>query len=70
MKHCCLNCKHFAWWDGDYVCIKKMKILTGETSFETNKPEDPKKLIKFRLFCFEKTKCPEFWEELRHEINH
>lgn len=24
---CCINCKHFAFWDGDYCCIDKMAIL-------------------------------------------
>jgi len=23
----CINCKHFAWWDGDYCCTAKMIIL-------------------------------------------
>ena len=23
----CLNCEHFAWWDGDYCCTAKFKIL-------------------------------------------
>lgn len=25
-KHC-TNCEHFAWWDGDYCCVWKMKII-------------------------------------------
>lgn len=25
-KHC-TNCRHFSWWDGDYTCIWKMKII-------------------------------------------
>lgn len=23
----CTNCKNFAWWDGDFVCVKHSKIL-------------------------------------------
>lgn len=23
---CCLNCKNFTWWDGDYCCVSDMKI--------------------------------------------
>ena len=23
----CINCENFAWWDGDYCCLKKMLIL-------------------------------------------
>lgn len=23
---CCLNCKNFRWWDGDYCCVADMKI--------------------------------------------
>lgn len=26
VKHC-TNCQHFTWWDGDYVCVWKMKII-------------------------------------------
>lgn len=25
-KECCLNCSHFAFWDGDYCCTAEMKI--------------------------------------------
>lgn len=25
-KECCITCNGFCWWDGDYCCIKKMKI--------------------------------------------
>lgn len=25
-KKCCLNCKNFVWWDGDYCCVSDMKI--------------------------------------------
>ena len=24
----CLTCQNFAWWDGEYCCISKMKIFT------------------------------------------
>ena len=27
IEHSCLTCEHFAWWDGDYCCIDKFKIL-------------------------------------------
>lgn len=23
----CLECEHFAWWDGDYVCLHNMSVL-------------------------------------------
>lgn len=26
IKHC-TNCKHFSWWDGDYVCTWKMRVI-------------------------------------------
>ena len=26
IKHC-TNCKNFSWWDGDYVCTWKMKMI-------------------------------------------
>lgn len=26
-EHNCINCSNFGWWDGDYCCVKHMKIL-------------------------------------------
>lgn len=26
-KKNCLNCANFAWWDGDYCCTDKFKVL-------------------------------------------
>lgn len=26
IKHC-TNCKNFSWWDGDYVCTWKLKMI-------------------------------------------
>lgn len=26
-KESCINCEHFAWWDGDYCCVLRFKIL-------------------------------------------
>lgn len=23
----CLKCESFCWWDGDYVCLEKLRIL-------------------------------------------
>lgn len=23
----CLDCEHFTWWDGDYVCMHYLEIL-------------------------------------------
>lgn len=25
----CFKCQSFGWWDGDYVCIEHMKILSN-----------------------------------------
>lgn len=33
----CVNCKHFAWWDGDFCCIAKNKILQESPDGEFNK---------------------------------
>lgn len=27
MKRHCTNCKNFGWWNCDYVCMSKMKII-------------------------------------------
>lgn len=26
-KKNCINCENFAWWDGDYCCVRKTKLL-------------------------------------------
>lgn len=23
----CINCEHFAWWDGDYCCMRTLMII-------------------------------------------
>ena len=28
----CLTCKHFCWWDGDYCCLDRCKILITSPS--------------------------------------
>lgn len=32
----CINCKHFAWWDGDYCCTDKFKILQASPKGQFN----------------------------------
>ena len=32
----CLNCASFAWWDGHYCCIPKLKILQESKKGEMN----------------------------------
>ena len=27
LHRCCINCNNFAWWDGDYCCLKNNIIL-------------------------------------------
>lgn len=38
-KHCA-TCSHFVWWDGDYCCIKNLKILqeSADGNFHTEIP--------------------------------
>ena len=26
MNKCCINCRSFAWWDGDFCCVNHMNI--------------------------------------------
>lgn len=47
-KLCCLNCKSFAHWDGDYCCVDKMTILSYGDD-DTGFPLNPEKLTKWRL---------------------
>ena len=28
----CLTCEHFCWWDGDYCCLDRRKILVESPS--------------------------------------
>ena len=47
-KLCCLNCKAFAYWGGDYCCVDKMTILSyGD--YDTGFPFNPEKLTRWRL---------------------
>jgi len=32
----CINCHNFAWWDGDYCCTAKMKILQNSPDGKFN----------------------------------
>jgi len=27
INHSCITCQFFAWWDGDYCCVRKAKLL-------------------------------------------
>lgn len=29
----CITCQHFAWWDGDYCCMSKMKVIQHGDTF-------------------------------------
>ena len=32
----CVDCEHFAWWDGDYCCMKTLKILAHSADGSLN----------------------------------
>lgn len=32
----CITCGNFAWWDGDYCCLSKMKILCDAPNGKMN----------------------------------
>lgn len=56
-----MNCKAFAYWDGDYCCIDKMTILSYGDD-EKGFPLNPEKLTKWRLcksFRFENKRVRE-----------
>ena len=41
IRECCINCRHFAWWDGDYCCLSKFTILEeGETIPDNRSKEE------------------------------
>lgn len=45
----CITCHNFAWWDGDYCCIKKLKILCNAPNGEMN--SDMKIALKMNKDC-------------------
>ena len=51
---CCINCAAFAWWDGDFCCVKKMRIL---------QPSENGKMSKELLTALSANKDCEEWEE-------
>lgn len=47
----CINCEHFTWWDGDYCCIEKMKILCESPKGDFN--DDILKALEANKNCGE-----------------
>ena len=46
----CVTCEHFDWWDGDWCCLKKFKILSH--SWETGEMrKDLLETIETRETC-------------------
>ena len=35
----CLTCKHFCWWDRDYCCLSRKKILVNSPSGRITKEQ-------------------------------
>lgn len=64
---CCLHCEHFIWWDGDYVCIKKCIIKSGQTDAFTCFPSDIDAITKPQDECFENDEN-HIWDKLIEEI--
>ena len=56
----CINCEHFAWWDGDYCCVAKKKILQESPEGEFN--EDILMSLKLNKDC-------EAWSRIEEERN-
>lgn len=65
--HCCLHCEHLIWWDGDYVCIKKCIIKSGQTDDFTCFPSDVDAITKPEGECF-KNDENHIWDKLIEEI--
>lgn len=59
MEKNCITCHSFTWWDGDYCCIKKLKILCNAPNGEMN--NDIKIALKMNKDC-------KGWEEGSEEI--
>lgn len=32
MERSCITCANFAWWDGDFCCVYKLKLFGEEAS--------------------------------------
>lgn len=65
--HCCLHCEHLIWWDGDYVCTKFFRIISGQTDAFTCFPSDVAAITKPQGECF-KNDENHIWDKLIEEI--
>lgn len=53
----CVNCGHFAWWDGDFCCTKHLKILQEAPTYEFN--DDIIRSVLNNKDCTDWEKCEE-----------
>lgn len=61
----CINCGNFAWWDGDYCCLSKMKILCSSPKGEMN--EDILTSMDVNKKCKDWKKAQEFQYKMYKE---
>jgi len=66
-NNCCLRCEHLVWWDGDYVCVEKFLIKSGQTDAFTCFPSDVAAITKPQGECF-KNDENHIWDKLIEEI--
>lgn len=51
VKKCCLNCIHFAWWEGDFCCIPEFKIIQADPDNNGLMTEELEKNMKTPANC-------------------
>lgn len=49
----CVNCSHFAYWDGDWCCCAQLKLLSEIENDKTVNPENCER---------DRSDCPD-WED-------
>ena len=55
----CLKCEHFCWWDGDYCCLDRNKILIGSPSGRITREQYDSLTRKYKhCWFFDKPKYP------------
>lgn len=61
----CINCSNFAWWDGDYCCTAKLKILQNSPDGKIN--DDMLMALKLNRNCNSWNEAGEKIREMHEE---
>ena len=66
----CLKCEHFGWWDGDYCCMDRQKVLVTSSTGRITQEQYDSMSRKFKhCWFFKKRKNSKFKDGLYLPIN-